>query len=587
MNTSTTFYTPQTQRLYVVSMLIDLRYWGDELRRNEQICTSEKAKDKQKDPTYDVDAHYEALDKCDKLREQEKTWWNDFNEYFKSSGKDLAANMEELLGGKRKRKIKQEPQTQEQQMLRWGDMVAGKLWGPGGQLGGWADKYLTLLADYMCADYPAKNPAFDKMIIEKLTHLNEVLKRSIDYKSAQALLLEKLDERKRKSPGLDLDAILERYMSSVSQGSTFGADNHLFRCMAAGCFYLPGKQFSSAQYSDYFVQHYGNVYNIKSKKKTKSENTPPSLNVNDMLDIIQGTYGADVKEKVKRKLKSSGLSESDFPYMNSFDAARVLQKEWNAANQNGKPTYLRDICRDEDIVSPYQKQAQKVGLMLAVGHLFAQELDKGKTINEAAKALEFKAVKTDHLTVLPRVWKNYFQEQYSDYKDFATECTKVYRSVSSDFQKNGFGAYYDKWVEALCQRGDYNPNFEGINKPFEINMHHKVPVKMAAQLDPKTDINDGRNFLLFVEFKAPDKEKLTKHQQEHAKESNSTAAIDIEPDARFYVSSGGRVLSYSQFQEPQSITALRAKEREKREKQENASAGAVQTNVAAKERDGR
>ena len=118
-------------------------------------------------------------------------------------------------------------------------------------------------------------------------------------------------------------------------------------------------------------------------------------------------------------------------------------------------------------------------------------------------------------------------------------------------------------------------------------MHHKVPVKMAAQLDPKTDINDGRNFLLFVEFKAPDKEKLTKHQQEHAKESNSTAAIDIEPDARFYVSSGGRVLSYSQFQEPQSITALRAKEREKREKQENASAGAVQTNVAAKERGGR
>lgn len=112
----------------------------------------------------------------------------------------------------------------------------------------------------------------------------------------------------------------------------------------------------------------------------------------------------------------------------------------------------------------------------------------------------------------------------------------------------------------MSQKGDYFPRFEGIKRPHEINIHHKMPVKMAKMLDRPADINDVSNYLMFVEFETPTGEKLTKHLQEHAKESGSTASFGAEPDARFYCSSGGVTISHRNFREPESFQKQRNKQ---------------------------
>lgn len=83
---------------------------------------------------------------------------------------------------------------------------------------------------------------------------------------------------------------------------------------------------------------------------------------------------------------------------------------------------------------------------------------------------------------------------------------------------------------------------------------------MAKMLDRPADINDVSNYLMFVEFETPTGEKLTKHLQEHAKESGSTASFGAEPDARFYCSSGGVTISHRNFREPESFQKQRNKQ---------------------------
>lgn len=568
MSSTETVITPQMRKLYVIGMLLELRKWSDEYKKAAALC-ADGAKKEAADYFFEdgreaeLDAYLAAKDQMSELESKALEWKQDMREYFNSSEESMADSLEDMLfpqSKNKKKKAADEERDEFMQMTRWSDGFSGKLW-RNGEKNGWADSYLNLLADYMCADERQKGSAdFDRLICQKVSQINQLLNRGSEYKSAQAILLEKLEERQRKNSNLNLNTVMERYMPNalVEQANTFGADNHIFRCMAAGCFYLPKDQFGSTQYSDYFIQKYGECYNLSGKTVSRKKQSGSAMNLDDMLRITEDTYGKAAADAIARKLRSRGLSSAEFAEMNSFDAARVLQTEWNAANQNGRPSYFRDICGDAGIMSPYQKQAQKFGMMLAMGQHFAEELDKGKNMSEALKALELKTIKTDKFMVMSSAWRDYFQGQYPNYSEFAEECAKVYRAVSGDFKKNGFGDYYTKWVEAMCQRGDYNPKFDGIEKPFEINMHHKMPVKMAKNLDNQADINDGANFLMFVQFRAPTGEKLTKHEQEHAKESNSTAALNPEPDARFYASSGNVTLSYSRYQEPQSFAKLRA-----------------------------
>lgn len=583
MSTLIKVVTPNVQKLYTLSMLIELRRWKDEFNKIEELCAKGAKMEAdgslfEQDEAF-VEAYLAAQDRKNEMIEKAEVWQNDMCAFFNLPADKLPEKLEDMLGGGkgkgRKKKTSNDELDLTGQMQRWSDMFASNLWGENGKQGGWSGRYLDALADYMCSGEGAKNPAFDAYIKPRIEEINQDLKRKAEYKSAQSLLLEKLDERKHKNPKVDLDSVLENYMENVlvERANTFGPDNHFFRCMASGNFYIPEEKVSardltvSTPYSDYFLKNYGEKFYLPPKAKSRAKKVSSSLNIDKMLVIIADTYGKGAADDIKRTLRAKGISESSWDKLNAYDLAKILQKSRNAIAHNTIPAHISDFCGE--VETPYQQQARRLGFMLSIGKEAAilektLKADLGNNVNTAAviKGLELKMVKMQqppHYS-FNKIWKEKFQGQFSEFKDFVAECANVYRKISSDFTKNGYGEYYEKWVEAMSQKGDYFPKFEGIKRPYEINIHHKMPVKMAKMLDRPADINDVSNYLMFVEFEVPTGEKLTKHLQEHAKESGSTASFGAEPDARFYCSSGGVTVSHQNFQEPESFQKQRSKQ---------------------------
>ncbi len=569
--------TPNVQKLYTLSMLADLRRWKDEFSKIEELC-AKGAKMEEDGSLFEqeesfVEAYLSAQDKKKALAEEAKVWQDDMSSFFGLTADQLPEKLEDMLSGSKGKSKKKKTSTEElgltEKMQRWADMFASNLWGENGKLGGWSGRYLDALADYMCSGEGAKNTAFDAYIKPRIEKINQDLKRKPEYKSAQSLLLEKLEERKRKNPKIDLDSVLENYMENVlvERANTFGPDNHFFRCMASGNFYIPEGDDINVPYSDHFVKNYGEKFYLNIKAKSKAKKDSGSLNIDKMLEVIADTYGKVAADEMKRSLRANGISESSWDKLNSYDLAKIVQKKNNAIAHNTVPARISDICGN--VETPYQEQARRLGFMLSVGKEAAMlektlKADLGNNLKTDAvvKGLDLKMVKMPqppHYS-FNKIWKEKFQDQFPKYGDFVAECANVYKKISNDFFKNGYGEYYEKWVEAMSQKGDYFPRFEGIKRPHEINIHHKMPVKMAKMLDRPADINDVSNYLMFVEFETPTGEKLTKHLQEHAKESGSTASFGAEPDARFYCSSGGVTISHRNFREPESFQKQRNKQ---------------------------
>lgn len=582
MSTVFEISTPNVQKLYTLSMLIELRRWKDEFNKLEELCAKGAKMEEdgslfEQDEAF-VEAYLAAQDQKKKMVEKAEIWRDDMCAFFNLTADKLPEKLEDMLGGAkgkgRKKKTSNDDLDLAGQMQRWADMFASNLWGENGRLGGWSGRYLDALADYMCSNEGAKNPAFDAYIKPKIEDINKTLKRKSEYKSAQSLLLEKLEERKRKNPKIDLDNILENYMENVlvERANTFGPDNHFFRCMASGRFYIPDEKVSSnltvnTAYSDYFLKNYGEKFYLPPQTKSRTKKVSDGLSVSKMLPIIADTYGEKAAESIKETLWNKGIGRSDWENLNSYDLAKILQRKSNAIAHDTTPARISDFC--DEVETPYQQQARRLGFMLSIGKeaaalekKFKADLGNNQRTDTVVRGLETKMVQMPHPPHYSfyKIWKEKFQGQFSEFKDFVAECANVYKKISSDFTKNGYGEYYEKWVEAMSQKGDYFPKFEGIKRPYEINIHHKVPVKVAKMLDRPADINDVSNYLMFVEFEAPTGEKLTKHLQEHAKESGSTVSIAPEPDARFYSSSGGVTLSHQNFQEPESFQKQRNKQ---------------------------
>lgn len=573
--------TPNVHKVYTLSMLAELRRWKEEFNKVEELCAKGAKMEEdgslfEQEETF-VEAYLAAQEQKKELEEKAKIWQSDMRTVLGLTGDGFSEELEDRLIGSKGKGKKKKASTEElsltEQMQRWADMFSSNLWGEGGKLGGFANKYLDALADYMCSNEGAKNPAFDAYIKPKIEQINQYLKRKPEYKSAQSLLLEKLEERSRKNPKVDMDKVLENYMENelVERANTFGSDNTFFRCMASGNFYLPEERISSdklnvsAPYSEYFIKNYGEKFSLPARMKSKAPKGSDCLNVDNMLAIIGDTYGKEAADKIKNRLQARGISEADFSRLNGYDLSKILQKPANAVAHNTVPSRITDFCAD--VQTPYQEQARRLGFMLTIGKeaamlekKFNADLVNGEKTNMVVKGLDLKMVTMPHPPHYPfsKIWKDKFQGQFPTYDSFVSECANIYKKISRDFEKNGYGEYYEKWVEAMSQKGDYFPKFDGIDRPYEINIHHKMPVKMAKMLDRPADINDPSNYLMFVEFNAPGGEKLTKHLQEHAKESGSTASIGTEPDARFYCSSGNVAVSHQNFQEPASFQKLRS-----------------------------
>ena len=83
---------------------------------------------------------------------------------------------------------------------------------------------------------------------------------------------------------------------------------------------------------------------------------------------------------------------------------------------------------------------------------------------------------------------------------------------------------------------------------------------MRKNMENTAAMKDGGNFGMFIEFAEPTDGKLTKHLQEHNKESAGMAAVGEKADMRFVVTSGNTRLEHAEAKEPESFAKLRRRE---------------------------
>lgn len=574
MNTAATVITSQNKKLYDLISLSELCPIYKELSNIEtkynELDAKEKSGELYKNEN-DVDTYIKLQEQMEKLEEKCREWWNNAVTGLNRAPEDFQKFVNEIKGPEKKKRSAADTQEKDDMMSKireWGSFAVTNMWTYNSQrcIG---NMLVNQISDYLCSSDKNKVALIDNLVIETIDNMDRNIPRKKDYEAPSSLLLSAVESKTKKSAGYD--SILEKYFASkmLERASTTGPDNHMMRCLASGSFYLPNYE---NQYSEYFIKNYGEKFNlnphvVRPRKKGSAQN---KFNAKDMINMIEETYDRETAQKFKNYLKSKGISEYDFSQMNSYDIARVLQKPSAIANDSKRPVNIEEVITGFCPDSPYKKQSRRMGFMLAIGRELSQQIEKGsdlkKTIEDFAKNMNFKTVKVSKQgdrASYNEVWKEAFAEQYGNPKVFLADALNTFSKVSKDFERQGCKEYFEKWVDVLCQEGKHNPKFEGIKNPYEINIHHKIPVKVARSMKNPEDINYEGNFLMCVEFNAPENGKLTKHLQEHAKENNSLATIDSEPDARYYLSSGNITLNYSVFKEPESFQIMRNQQKDK------------------------
>lgn len=572
MNTAETIITSQNKKLYDLISLSELCPIYKELSNFETKYNELEAKEKSGELYQNEDElnTYIALqEQKEKLEEKCREWWNNAIIGLNQTPEDFQKFINDMKGPDKKKRSAAEPSAPTDMMSKireWGSFAVSNMWNYNNQrcIG---NTLINQISDYICSSDKNKIPLIDNLVIETIDNINKNIPRQKDYAAPSSLLLKAVEDKIKKSAGYD--DIREKYFASMmlEKANTTGPDNHMMRCLASGSFYLPEYE---NQYSEYFIKNYGEKFNLNPRAiRPRKKNLPQDkFNVKHLLDMVAQTYDKETSDNLKNYLKRRGIHEADFPFLNSYDVARVLQKGSAAANGSKRATNLEDImefCPD----SPYKRQSRRLGFMLAMGKDLSAAVKKGddlnKVISDYAKRMDMKILQVgkNQRASFSTVWKECFADQYENPKVFLADSLNAFRRISSDFEKQGCKEYYEKWVDALCQEGKHNPRFEGIKNPDEITIHHKIPVKIARSMAHPEQINDTSNFLLCIEFNMPTNGKLTKHLQEHAKENGSLATISTEPDSRYYISSGNTTLGYSVVKDPESFEILRNQQKDK------------------------
>lgn len=116
-------------------------------------------------------------------------------------------------------------------------------------------------------------------------------------------------------------------------------------------------------------------------------------------------------------------------------------------------------------------------------------------------------------------------------KEFCQELLKNkenYDAIRNDFLKNGVSKeYFAFWAESMMRDGEPNPKLEGRQfegvLPKKIDIHHKWPLKYAADLDQ----NGKGNLIMVVKFG-----KRDMHDEEHIGDSETVMTVNPNPASR-------------------------------------------------------
>lgn len=116
-------------------------------------------------------------------------------------------------------------------------------------------------------------------------------------------------------------------------------------------------------------------------------------------------------------------------------------------------------------------------------------------------------------------------------KEFCQELLKnkeSYDAIRNDFLKNGVSKeYFAFWAESMMKDGEPNPKLEGRQFdgiiPKKIDIHHKWPLKYAADLDK----NGKDNLIMVVKFG-----KRDMHDEEHIGDSETVMTVNPNPASR-------------------------------------------------------
>lgn len=549
MSENQSMITTDTKKLYFLSCLADLRpLYQDVVQTQERYAELDKLEKNSK--LYEdeslVDEYINIGVKLEGLKETCHEWWENSVSVLGVSDDEFLEKTKELFGSNKKKRAQSDGKELDifEKLKSLGALVSSNLWNNNGK-GCLASSYINALAKYMCAPESIKSAALDWYVTERAGRINEILPRDVSYKSAQAVLLEKIHEIARSSKMVDENAVVSRYCGDylMQEASTRGADNHLFRCLASGRFYIPENE-RQASYSDFFVKNYGKKFSVNPNLEARKTSQSDVMTVNDILQQVAATYDKVTAEDLENYILSRGVSKGDFSLLNAYDLSKIMQKPGAALNGLKSARNLDDISRGCP-PPPYQKFARRLGMMLEIGKKAGGKTEGDYTI----KAGSFRLSKN--------VWEKDFAEDYSKYSDFLKDCGNIYCQLKADFENNGYGAFFEKWTAEICETGRYNADIKGAKAPFEINIHHKIPVKLAKNLDNPAEINSNANYLMFIEYNAPTGDKLTKHLQEHAKENAATGRVPETPDKRWLVTSGNVSLENKNYRDPASIAKLR------------------------------
>ena len=551
-------------KFYMISQLLELRPLYQKV--SQKFSRFKELRAKELDGSLFNQGKEKEFEEYLKLSDEFTQAEKEYGEWEKNTTEFMQISLEEMkksLGfeGKKKNKsykeVSEDSSSLEKMKLLMDDVLGKDLWNGGNVNKSLAGMYIRSLTQYITAPEAAQSADFDPYVIDKVEKINQILPRSIEYNSAQAILLKEI---KNNAKGKEsLKKIYTKYCKQIvlREASTKGPDNQFFRCMAAGRFYVDN---NDERYSEYFVSEYGKQFSLSSSTKGVKLSEGSFFNIDDMLELTAKTYDKETAECLKREIKIKGISEADFDKLNACDLCKILQRESSVLNGIAQGRSIKQINPDCPN-TPYKQQARMLGMMLSIGEKYIQVENKvGDDFAEIKRRLNLMTIKSEKIMIPETVYEKNFKNLYNNLDSFLQATKKVYQSLNRDFVKHGMKNYFEKWIPKLCE-GNYNPKIDEEKSPFEINVHHKIPIKMARDLDDPSLINNVCNFCMFIEFEPPMGDRLTKHLQEHNKESAGMAVVEKNADMRFVVTSDNTCLEYKEGKEPESFTKLRNKEK--------------------------
>ncbi len=569
------------KRFYMVAQLLKLRPLYQDVSKN--LARYKKLWQMEQSGVLYENGHKAEFDECielekmfSKLEADYNAWKKQTTDFLKMPAEDIKDALGLIAKKKKNKEIDEKLPFPEQIKLQMDDVLGPDLWHGGTEANNLAGLYLRSLTRYICAPAAAQSEDFDGYVIESIGNINSILPRGYEYPQAQAVLQEmvnkKIKEKIKDKSVFEATrrAVYGKYWKQeiMRQASTKTADNAFFRCMAAGRFYIPEDE---CKYSAYFVKHFGQRCNLSPNVRGREMEAGTFLNANDMLKLAAQTYDDKTAEAISRELCSKGIGRADLEHLNGYDLCKLLQSEREAQNGTNYGRSIRQICQNAPD-APYQRCAQMLGMMLTLGQKYVEEKAKcGDDAQALAWQMSLVTVRVGTCKMPETIYREHFSKLYENQESFLKACGTAYSRLSKDFAKNEMSDYLERWIPQLCEgRFDLPPNQDSkLRKPFEINIHHKLPIKVAKDLENPADINDVRNFCLFIEFKDPGVGKLTKHLQEHNKESAGMAVVGKDSDMRFVVTSENTVLAHDKGEEPLSFAHLRQSQIQNQDKSQS------------------